>query len=119
MKLKITGTIFALIGGILAFLSSFGYFFVGRMMGNMNYNQVDFHAREEITIIGIFILLLSIATLIQSLHAFKRHYSKGLFISLIVFGAILMALGSHFGGGLTLAGGIIGLTGVTRATKQE
>lgn len=119
MKLKRTGTICALVGGILAFFSSCGYFFSARMMGNMNYNQIDHHAREEITIVGIFILLLSLATLVQALHAFKRHYSKNLFISLIIFGVILVVLGSHFGGGLTLAGGIIGLTGVTRATKQE
>jgi hypothetical protein len=124
MKIKILGIIFALVGGILGLVSSISYFFADKFMYNLDYNRSNLHGGETITIVGVFIFLISVATLVLALFAFKHHYSKKLFIILISLGAILLALLSFSGVVFTLsssfiaallilAGGIIGDIGVS------
>src|SRR5688500_4835348 len=95
--LKILGIIFALIGGIMALFASLSYFFEGKLLSHMDYNKFGTQAGETITIAGIFIFLIAIITLVLTLFGFKQLYSKKLFISLIVLGAVLLTMASFVG----------------------
>jgi hypothetical protein len=116
--MKLIGTILALVGGILAMAHSISAFFLARMIGHANYNQIDHNHFQNITIIGAVTFFISVGVLVIALHAFKHHYSKQLFINLIFLGALLMVMTFLFTGTMILVGGMIGLIGVLQAKKK-
>lgn len=112
MKFKIIGTILALSGGIVALFSAIGFFFPGRLMEHFDYNRIVLGPEQAMTVLGIVLFIIALIVLILALFAFKHHYSKALFMTVIVLGIILFFFGCTLSGLLTLVGGILGMIGV-------
>lgn len=125
MTIKTIASIIIVLGALLGLLGSLNYFFIENFM--YDYNQSLPHS--EGLIIGAFIFLISLASLILAILAFKDAYAtKLLFIAVIILGVILFSLLSFTGviaslispftaALLMLAGGIIGDIGVAIGNK--
>jgi CHASE2 domain-containing sensor protein len=121
MNIKTIAKIIIVLGAILGLMGSLSYFFAEKFI--YDYNQSI--PQSEEMVIGAFIFLISLASLLLALLAFKHSYanSKFLFIIVIILGvslftllsftAVISSLISPFTAALLiLAGGIIGDIGV-------
>lgn len=121
MNIKTIAKIIIILGALLGLVGSLSYFFAENFI--YDYNQSIPHSEE--LIIGALIFLISIASLLLAILAFKHSYanSKLLFIVVIILGVILFSLLSFTAvissfispftaALLILVGGIIGDIGV-------
>lgn len=91
MNIKTIAKIIIVLGALLGLLGSLSYFFSDKFM--YSYNQSIPHSEE--LIIGAFIFLISLASLLLAILAFGHSSyanSKLLFIIVIILGVILFSL---------------------------
>lgn len=121
MTIKTIAKIIIVLGALLGLVGSLSYFFAEKFI--YDYNQNIPHS--EALIIGALIFLISLASLLLAILAFKHSFanSKLLFIVVIILGIILFSLLSFTAvvssvispftaALLIIAGGIIGDIGV-------
>jgi hypothetical protein len=112
--MKIVAILFALVGSLLSFVVALTYFFHGSFLGAVNYNGLDLGDAEKLTIIGIFVFILSIATLVISLWGFKHYSNRKIYTSLLIGGVILFFCASYFAGVLIVIGSLLGFASLRK-----
>lgn len=90
INIKTIAKIIIILGSILGVMGSLGYFFAEKFIYDYNQSIPQFEGK----IIGAFIFLISFASLLLALLAFKQSYanSKLLFITVIILGTIFFSL---------------------------
>ena len=90
--LKKFASLIALFGGLIALIASCSYFIRGPFFPHFDHNKAGTVVREEITIIGVVLFILAIASIATAILSMKRNVMRRYFLLLIVLGICDLAL---------------------------